>query len=188
MSKSVSNDALWEKLSEISEQLISSKQTGNVLDSSGFKNEIFAEIDRQTSKLGNHYDLNHKANADNWKVTNENVRTIHNIVSRIRKQQKETAELQTDNDTEQQLEVLETQADDNWEYFNFRFFKLRKTSVVITILGSLVFILTTFCMKQQNDYSVLNGEYYRSRIEIRKIQVKMCSLRNALKPNIEKKR
>lgn len=59
---------------------------------------------------------------------------------------------------------------------------------MIKLLGLLVFILTTFCMKQQNDYSVLNGEYYRSRIEIREMQVKMDSLRKAVKPNVEKKR
>lgn len=72
-----------------------------------WKNEIFVEIERQTSKLGNHYDLNHKANAEDWKVTDENVRKIHNIVSRIRKQQRETAEQQAESDTEQKFEALE---------------------------------------------------------------------------------
>jgi len=180
MSKSVSNDALWEKLSEISKQLSSHKQVGNTPDFSDMKDKIFAEIERQTTKLGKHYDLNHRANADNWTVTDENVRKIFNIVSRIRKQQKETAEQKVDNNTEQQSEFLGTQVNDNREYFNFRFFKLRKTSVVITVLGLLVFILTTFCMKQQNDYSILNGEYYRKRIEVREIQAEVDSLKNSL--------
>ena len=170
MSKSVSNDALWEKLSEISEQLSSHKQAGHTPDFSGVKDEIFAEIEKQTTKLGKHYDLNHKANADNWAVTDENVRKIFNIVSRIRKQQKETAKQKADSNTEQRSELWKTQANDNREYFNFRFFKLRKTSVVITVLGLLVFILITFCMKQQNDYALLIDKYYRQAIELREMQ------------------
>jgi len=188
MSKSVSNDALWEKLSEISEQLSCRKQAGNTPDFSDIKDKIFTEIERQTTKLGKHYDLNHKANADNWKMTDENVRKIHNIVSRIRKQQKETAEQKAASDTEQQSELLETLVNDNREYFNFRFFKLRKTSVVIIVLGLLVFILTTFCMKQQNDYSILNGEYYRKRIEVRERQAEVDSLKNSLtNQNVKRK-
>jgi fumarate reductase subunit C len=45
--------------------------------------------------------------------------------------------------------------------FDFKFFKVRKTAAVIAILGILVFILTLFCMKQQNDYVLLMEEYYR---------------------------
>ena len=187
MSKSVSNDALWEKLSEISEQLSNHKQAGNTPDFSGMKDAIFAEIERQTTKLGKHYDLNHKADADNWAVTDENVRKIFNIVSRIRKQQKETAEQKADSDTEQQSELLKTQVNANREYFNFRFFKLRKTFVVITLLGLLVFILITFCMKQQNDYSLLMNEYYRQAIELREMQTEIDSLTTMIENTIKKK-
>jgi hypothetical protein len=49
-------------------------------------------------------------------------------------------------------------------YLNFKFFRVRKTSAVIAILGLLVFILTLFSMKQQNDYSLLMDEYYRQGI------------------------
>jgi len=188
MSKSVSNDALWEKLSEISEQLSCRKQAGNTPGFSDIKDKIFAEIERQATKLGKHYDLNHKANADNWKMTDETVRKIHSIVSRIRKQQKETAEQKAASDTEQQSGLLGTLASANREYFNFRFFKLRKTSVVITVLGSLVFILIMFCMKQQNDYSLLINEYYSQGIEIREMRVEIDSLKNVVKPSVEKKR
>ncbi|MBK5721832.1 hypothetical protein JGH11_13210 [Dysgonomonas sp. Marseille-P4677] len=40
-------------------------------------------------------------------------------------------------------------------YFNFKLFKVRKLSFVIVVLGLLVFILTVFCMKQQNNYTLL---------------------------------
>ena len=161
MANSVSNDAIWGKLSEISEQLKGSKQAENAPDFSGVKEEIFDEIERQTTKLGKHYDLNHKANEQNWKTTDEDITKIFNIVSRIRKQQRETAEQQAESDNGQQPELPETQAKNNREYFNLRFFRLRKTSVVITLLGLLVLILTLFCMKQQNDYALLLDEFYR---------------------------
>lgn len=167
MANSVSNDALWGKLLEISEQLKGNKQVENAPDFSGIKDEILAKIESEADILGKHYDLNHKANEQNWKATDENMTKILNIVSRIRKQQRETAEQQPENDTEQRLEVLETQEKGNRAYFNFRFFKLRKTSVVITLLGLLVLTLTLFCMKQQNDYTLLLDEFYRLILENR---------------------
>jgi len=54
-------------------------------------------------------------------------------------------------------------------YFNFKFFKVRKASFVIAILGLLVFILTLFCMKQQNDYILLMNEYHKQTITIQKL-------------------
>ena len=51
------------------------------------------------------------------------------------------------------------------EYFNFRFFKLPKTSVVmITIFGLLMLTFTLFCMKRQNDYTLLNNEHFRQSL------------------------
>lgn len=188
MSKSVSNDALWEKLSEISEQLNRSKQAENAPDFSEMKDEIFAEIERQTTKIGKHYDFNFKANQDNWKVMDENITKVLGIVSRIRKQQRETAEQQAESDTEQRLEILEMQSEDNREYFNFRFFKLRKTSVVITVLGLLVLTLTLFCMKQQNDYTILNDTYYKQSAVIREMQAEVDSLSNTLINQNKKKK
>lgn len=167
MANSVSNDALWEKLLEISEQIKNGQKAENTPDFSGVKEEIFDEIERQTAKLGLHYDLNHKANEENWKTTDEDVKKILNTVSLIRKQQREAAEQLPDSDTGQQLEALETQAKDDRAYFNLRFFKLRKTSVVITLLGLLVLTLTLFCMKQQNDYTLLLDEFYRLTLENR---------------------
>lgn len=61
-------------------------------------------------------------------------------------------------------------SDDKKPYLNFRFFKVRKSSLVIAVLGLLVFILTLFCMKQQNDYAFLMDGYYRQSIEAKEIE------------------
>jgi len=181
MANSVSNDALWEKLSEISQQLnslsmeqksqaSSSEQVKNTFDLSSIKDEIINEIKKHAKLLGNHSDVNFKANEKNMKMIDENIRKIFNIVVRIRKQQRETAELQVENGSKQQSEPLETQVKDHREYFNFRFFKIRKSSLVIVILGLLVLTLTLFCMKQQNDYALLNNEYYKQSISVKEIR------------------
>lgn len=155
MANSVSNDALWGKLSEISEQLNRSKQTEDTPHFSGVKDEIISIIRNEADILGKHNDINFGASNQNWQATDENVTKILRIVSRIRKQQKE---------------FLETQVKSNQEYFNFKLFKIRKTSFVIALLGLLVFLLTLLCMKQQNDYSLLNNEYYKQSIVIKKMQ------------------
>ena len=41
---------------------------------------------------------------------------------------------------------------------------------MIAILGLLVFILTLFCMKQQNDYSLLMNEHHKQNITIQKLE------------------
>jgi hypothetical protein len=84
---------------------------------------------------------------------------------------------------EQQKQKLEN----TQSYFNFKLFKVRKTSVVITILGLLVFILIVFCMKQQNDYSLLNNEYYRQGAKTREIQAEVDRLK-LIKPGVQKKK
>jgi hypothetical protein len=58
--------------------------------------------------------------------------------------------------------------DDKKSFLKFKLFKLRKSSIVIAILGLLVFILTLFCMKQQNDYTLLMNKYYKKGIELTK--------------------
>lgn len=67
-------------------------------------------------------------------------------------------------------------SDDKKPYLNFRFFKVRKSSLVIAVLGLLVFILTLFCMMQQNDYVLLMDEHYRQNIEIREMIAKIDNL------------
>lgn len=172
MAQSVSNDALWEKLSEISEQLNHSKQTENVPDLSGVKDEIVTEIKGDIRILGLSSDSHFKANRENIQMLDENIRKILGIASRIRKQQREAAE-------SQKMDGV---------YFSLLFFKIRKSSLIIAVLGLLVFSLTLFCMKQQNDYVLLMEEGYRQSIEIREKQVEGDSLRNANAQKVEKKK
>lgn len=75
----------------------------------------------------------------------------------------------------QELPVIKS--DDEKSYLNFRFFKLMKYSLVIAVLSLLVFILTLFCMKQQNDYVLLMDEHYRQNIEIREMIAKIDNLK-----------
>lgn len=187
MANSVSNDALWEKLSEISGQIKGCKQAKNAPDFNGMKDEIIAEINEQAKLLGMHNDINFKANNDNIARVLKKTEKVEDIVSRIRKQ-REAAERQAASDSEQQLEPIEMQVKDNREYFNVRFLMLRKTSVVITILDLLVLTLTLFCMKQQNDYTLLNDKYYRKSIVIREMQIETDSLRNVIQSGVEMKR
>lgn len=165
MAQSVSNDALWLKLSEIDNKLdnVSSMQKSLVPkeeskeikpDFKEVKEEIITKINEQTTKLGRHNDSHFEAHRQNFQVLKDNSIKVLNIVARIRKQQRETAELQPESEE---------------GYFNLRFFKVRKTSLVITALGLLVFILTLFCMKQQNDYSLLMNECYKQDITIQKL-------------------
>lgn len=173
MAQSVSNDALWEKLSEIDkkmDQLVITNKTSTLddqnvtvkFDFQKDKDEIIKEIQEQIYKLGKHSDINFGAANQNIGTVNDTIRKVLNIVSHTRKHQRETAELQKTDNT----------------HFNFRFFKVRKSSLVIAILGLLVFILTLFCMKQQNDYTLLMGEYYGQGVVIREVQAEIESLNN----------
>lgn len=182
MAQSVSNDALWEKLSEIDKKLdqaslmqktpIQKEEPEEINpDFKVVKDEIITEIKEQSSLLGNHSDINFGANKQNIQMLDENIRKVLNVVSHIRKQQKETIEPQTENKD---------------SYFNLKFFKVRKSSFLIAILGLLVFILTLFCMKQQNDYSILNSEYYIQQIVIREMQVELDSIRSVNVQKMEK--
>ena len=129
MAQSVSNDALWEKLSEMDKK---------------FKNDI------RTLGLSN--DSHFEANRKNIQMLNENILKTWQLTTLIRKQQRESDE---------------PQQEDRKFCFNFKVFKIRKTSFTITILSLLVFILTLFCMKQQNDYSLLMDEYHKQGITLR---------------------
>jgi hypothetical protein len=143
MAQSVSNDALWEKLSVVDKKLEKLSVTQKALipeenqpeikiDLEDTKDEIITEIKEQAHKLGKHADSNFEANKKNIEILDENIRKVLSTVVRIRKQQRET---------------VEPEKEDKGEYFNFRFFKIRKSPLVIAILGLLVFILTVFCMK-----------------------------------------
>jgi len=140
MAQTVSNDALWQKLSEMDKKLNKLSEVKEspeiTLDLKEVKEEITTEIKEDIQML------------------NDNILNTLKEVSLIRKQQKGSVEQQ------------KTDA----SYFNFKFFKVRKTSFVIAILGLLVFILTLFCMKQQNDYTTLMDEYHKQNVTIQKLK------------------
>jgi hypothetical protein len=174
MSKSVSNDALWEKLSEVDEKLdrlligqktsVPTQESIEIIpDFKRAKEEIITGIKDEIRILGWSSDSHFEANRKNIAAITEIIQKVWNIVSRIRKQQRET---------------VESQEKEKESHLNFWFFKVRKTSVVIAILGLLIFILTLFCMKQQNDYSLLMDEYYKQSIEIKEIQVEVKTVKN----------
>ncbi len=183
MAQSVSNDALWEKLSEMDKKLnelaniqkseaSQQEQTEIKLDFREVKDEITAKIKEESSLLGMHSDINFGTINKNIELLHGSIGKVFNIVSRIRKQQKEFVEPQEASDS----------------HFNFRLFKVRKTSLVITVLALLVLLLTLFCMKQQNDYSLLLDEHYRQTAIIKEIQMKADSLRSISNINVEKKK
>ncbi|MDD4516878.1 hypothetical protein [Massilibacteroides sp.] len=154
MAQTVSNDALWEKLLEMdkkltelttglnSEQL---KQRDGVI-SSYSQDEILASIDDKLQRIGFSNDSHFAANKQNVTLLAEYNTKILNIVARIRKQQRES---------------IESREEDKTVYFTLWFLNIRKTSFIIAILGVLVIILTLFCMKQQNDYSILINELHK---------------------------
>ena len=182
MVQSVSNDALWVKLSEIEEKIdrqktpASTEQVDISLELMVNKDEVIAEIKERAKLLGMHGDSNYAAINQNIGTVREIVEKVGNVVARIRKQQRESAE------------QVEPQKENTTVYFNFRFFKVEKTSLFIVVFGLLVFTFTVFSMKQQNDYSFLLDEYYKLRIELRDVQTENDSLQKAVIPTIKKKK
>ena len=183
MAQSVSNDALWVKLSEIDKKLdtLSEGQksaaptqgpTENKPDFTVVKEEIITKIKDEISILRWSSDSHFEANEKNVGAITEIIQKVWNIVSRIRKQQRETVEALKEKES----------------CFNFWFFRVRKASLVIAILGILVFVLTLFCMKQQNDYSLLMDEYYKQSVKVRKTQAEVDSLRNVVNTDVRNKK
>ncbi|WP_185154995.1 hypothetical protein [Dysgonomonas sp. HDW5B] len=184
MGNNISNDALWEKLSEMAEKMdqlsIAQKslppqenQTKIKPDLGELKDDIITKVRAQMDLLGRHSQSHFDANRTNIIALGEEIRKILNVVSYIRKHQKET-EVQPQPDNKEQVK-------DETIYFNFRFFQVRKSSVVIAVLALLVFILTLFSMKQQNDFALQQSRYFSQYIFIRNLQVENDSLKLALK-------
>lgn len=167
MAQSVSNDALWEKLSEIDKKLehLSETQKSSTLsdqqaiikpDFQKEKDEIISILEKYIQGLGTHCDSHFKVIHKNIELLEKDTEGVYKILSCMSAILKEP----------QEQSVIKS--DDKKPYLNFRFFKVRKSSLVIAVLGLLVFILTLFCMMQQNDYVLLMDEHYRQNIEIRR--------------------
>ncbi len=187
MAQSVSNDALWEKLSEIEGKVVEAIRAKKALDpeqnrqveiTAASKEEIIETIKEEICKYGQSYESYFEANE-------KNIKTVYNSVLKIQQQTEQVNQVQIP----EVDEPKKSQDKDKQAYFYFIFFRVRKTSVIIAILGLLVFILTLFCMKQQNDYSLLNSKYYRQYMVIDRILMEIDSLKNMIeKPKMEKKR
>ncbi len=191
MAQSVSNDALWVKLSEIEKKIEVQKTSASTQEQVDIspelktnKDEIVDIFKRCIQGLGTHCDFHFKTIHENIKLTNEFTKDEFQILSCMwawmQEKEKEAKE-------QESVRPKPEQEVDNF-HLNLMFFKIRKTSVVITILGLLVFILTVFSMKQQNDYSLLMDEYYRQGVELRDVQMKMDSLQKVMKPTVKKKK
>ncbi|MBP9579686.1 MAG: hypothetical protein KBE39_09115 [Parabacteroides sp.] len=179
MAQSVSNDALWVKLSEIEEKInrllkeqkeavplqeqvdISPLLTAN-------KDEISELFRKGLQGLGTHCDSHFKTMYKHIEQLEKDAEGIYEVLACI------STILQ------EQKKQQETESENGKFYLDFKFFKVRKSSLIITILGLLVFTFTLllFCMKQQNDYSLLNREYYRQGIVIREMHIEVDSLKN----------
>ena len=163
MSKSVSNDALWEKLSEIevrinkclkeeNKPVPAQQQVDITSESKAIKEEVVENLKKYIQGLGSHCDKHFKfIQTKVGKLDNDMSDAIACLLHIIK-------------ESEKQQKPKGTQF-----YFKFKFFKVKKASLVITILCLLVFILTLFSMKQQNDYSLLIDKYYRQEITIQKL-------------------
>jgi hypothetical protein len=187
MAQSVSNDALWEKLSEVDkklEKLSGMQETSNLRDEQAVikpdfqkeREEIVAKLEKYIQGLGTHCDSHFKVIHENIEQLEKDTEGVYKILSCMSAILKEL----------QEQSVIKS--DDEKPYLNFKLFKLRKSSIVVTILGLLVFILTLFCMKQQNDYALLMDPYYRQIIEIREMQEDVDCLKNVLTNQNTKKK
>ena len=178
MAQTVSNDALWEKLSEIDKTLnelsITQKSSAQTPEQVGLKDEIIGSIKENIHILDLSNNSHFEENKKNVVIVNKNIllglKQITDIQERI------------NTCIEQGL-----QGSNKAPYFDFKLFKIRKTSIVITMLGILIFTLTIFCMKQQNDYSLLTEVCYKQSLHIDQAKTEVDSLR-AIKPKGAKKK
>lgn len=163
MAKTVLNEAIWEKLLEIDKKLeylsetpkasnLDDEQVSVKADFRKKKEEIVENLKKYIQGLGTHCDAHFKTIHKNYEQLEESVNGIYKILKYMSAMLKDAQE------------QTETKSDDRKSYLNFKFFKVRKTSIVIAALGLLVLILTLFSMKQQNDYTLLNNEFYKQNI------------------------
>ncbi|MDU1906631.1 MAG: hypothetical protein E6772_17840 [Dysgonomonas sp.] len=170
MAKTISNDAIWEKLSEIDEKL------KNVLDKQQEENtfpvniqplsndEILASIKENAFILGKSNDSHFEANLKNITTLNNNVLSIKKLINNLSAPK---------NINLDEIKALFKEKD----IFHFGFISFRKTSFIITILGILIFTLTVFSMKLYSDSLIYQNKYYRQIIVTRNLQIENDSLK-----------
>lgn len=160
----ITNEALWGKLCEIA-----GNQNNSVL-----REEVEHIIEKQTAeylqKINSYFEATHK----NMQIVNSNVQKVQSAVQNI--------EIPDSPDLENIKTLLEKK-----DVFNFILFKVKKSSFVIAVLGVLIFTLTLFSMKQQNDYSLLTSRYHRQTIAIEHLKSEVNSLKATPIPIKKKK-
>ncbi len=187
MANSVSNDALWEKLSEIEEKINryikeqnasvpTQNQTDITSELRANRDEIVDIFKKCIQGLGTHCDSHFKTMYKYFEQLEKDTEGTYKVLACI------NAILQ------EQKKQPEAESENSKFYLDFGLFKVRKISLTIMILGLLVFILTVFCMKQQNDYSLLNGEYYRQSFVLKEMQMEVDSLQIKVKTKVEMKK
>ncbi len=193
MAQSVSNDALWVKLSEIEKKIEKQKMPASTQEQVDISSELKANKDeivdifeRCIQGLGTHCDSHFKTIHENIKLSDELTKDGFQILSYMwawmqeKEQEREKIE-------QVKVKLTSAQEADN-SYLNLRFFKIRKTSLAIVVWGLLVLILTLYGTKQQNDYSLLLDEYYRQSIIIEQFKAEIDSVNNTTKERIDKKK
>jgi hypothetical protein len=118
---------------------------------------MIAEIKSEIHKLC-------QSNESHFDVNRQNVHRMNGNIMEVFKHVSVTMLL-----LDELIDSVQAVNEDKKTFLSFRFFKVRKTSFAIAILGLLTFILTLFCMKQQNDYSLLMDEYYRQSFAMREL-------------------
>jgi hypothetical protein len=187
MSKSVSNDALWEKLSEIEERINKSLKEQNMAvpaqeqvdissELKANKDEIVEIFKKCIQELGTHCDSHFKTIYKNIGLLGENTSEIYKALACMW------------NEIWESEERSKTELGKNNSYLNLKLFNVKKTSLAIVGLGLLVFILTLFSMKQQNEYLLLMDEYYRQSITTVQLKVEMDSVKNANREHTDRKK
>ncbi len=175
MAKTISNDAIWEKLSEIDEKLekivlkqksFSPKQeeVDNEPPSNGIKDEIITQIKADIRILGLSNDSHFEANLKNITTLNNNVLSIKKVINNLSA---------PENINMNEIKALLDEKD----IFRFGFISFRKTSFIIIILGILIFTLTVFSMKLYSDSLINQNNYYRQIIVTRNLQIENDSLK-----------
>lgn len=168
MAQSVSNDALWEKLSEVDKKLekfFEMQKSSNLRDEQAIikpdfqkgKDEVVSKLEKYIQGLGTHCDSHFKVIHKDIAQLEKDMEGVYKVLSYMSAILKEPPELSA------------IKLDDKKSFLNFKLFKLRKSSLVIAILGLLVFILTLFCMKQQNDYVLLMEEGYKQNVILKNL-------------------
>ena len=178
MAQTVSNDALWEKLSEmekgLSEFAKTQKTSVQMPEQVGLKDEIVASIkeDIQTLNLSNksHFEENKK----NVVIVNKNILLGLKQITDIQKRINTCIE-------------LGTQRSNEASFFDFKLLKVKKTSFAITLFGILIFILTLLCIKQQDKYALLTEACHKQRVTIQELHEELETCKEK-QPNKQRKK